>query len=773
MKWNNKFTGGLFFILLLGSACTDVQEEMEINRPDKQGKNVRLTITTQPLQVSGTITRSEGEGMELALGDSGEAATRAIEEDQVANICVFQFEGTKEASTAVLKEKTYLDYWVDDIGVNLASSTSSFLYVCANVGDITKDLTVGRSTFQDLMNASYTILNGHTAFDRLLPMSGCSDEFDTGTLADNIVVPLIRMVAKVTFVYDLSALSAGAAFNVTGVKLRNVPKHIKYYPDSSSDANVDTYIGVPVAGQTATYTWFVPENMAGTPQNTVSYWTERFIKNAPLYATYIELTGNYTTNGGDTYETTYVVYLGDGIDMDNYDVVRNHHYKVTSKIKGANLADHRVTIDTNLSADGLANCYLAGKDNHRYRFNGSIRGNGNSEDYATAMYGLRMIPDEGVDITGITQAFVVWETTNGLIRNVQWDAASGCVKFETGEAKGNAVIAVANRTDDILWSWHIWRTDNVDLATLNERHTLTIETNTLRPWYEEMEGVGIGKGSKRSLVIMDRNIGSAFDGALDIDDCNGEYCLHYQFGRKDPFPGGTEYGNAYRVGGDVTLYGHRPRAEASYTIYDKISSPQTGAMAAILAAIKNPEVFYGYSAEYANWIWGADAGTNDLKISNCLWGDDNRLVSEDYSTVDPDPWDGKKTIYDPSPAGWRVAPSDTWTGILKENVTSFGQHIRPANVYMVGDWASVYDRPRLGGSVYFNNHMDVTTFLPASGRREPGGYLAYVGYGIYCWFSCPSKEGDTRGDMADIGPTTNVVYSSTRATGLCVRCVRE
>ena len=781
MKRNNKFLYGLFSLLLLCSACTDVQDRMETTGPDEQVKTVVLMITSRPLQTSGTTTRSEGKGMDVILGDNGEVVTRAVVEDKIDNLCVFQFEGTKEASTAKLKAKTYFSGLKDKtVKVDLVLSKSCFLYICANVGNITTGFTVGSSTFQNLKDASYAISKGQDSFSSLLPMSGCSDVFNTVNIPGNIAIPLIHMVAKVTFVCDWSTLPTGATFTITSAKLRNVPKSIKYYLSTVANNNtsVDTYIGTKtenVQAKTTTYTWFMPENKGRIPQKSVTKWTDRYVKNAPLYATYIELTGNYTpTSGGDTYVATYMVYLGNGTNMNNYDVERNHHYKVTSKIKGINTVDLRVTIETDLSADGLANCYLAGKDNHWYRFNGLVMGNGNSKDYASTIYpGLKMLPDAGINIAGVTKAFVVWETADGLIKEVKWDSDSGCVKFETGTAKGNALIAVANSKNEILWSWHIWRTDNVDLAALNTRYTLTIKTNTARSWYTALAGVGTSKGRIRSLTLMDRNLGSAFNGDLDIEDCKGAYCLHYQFGRKDPFPAGTVYKTiGGQLDGDVLLYGYSVTGEkVSFTIFDKKSlAPGISAMSTILNTIKNPEKFYVSTTSCYNWISTAAVSSNDWKISNCLWGDENKIggfVNDGY--MDPEPWDGQKTIYDPSPAGWRVAPADVWTGIIKKDLNKWIA-IPVDNLYLSGNWSS---GDPWGHRVYFNGVQGVTTFLPASGYRDNGGVLYGAGISGAAWVSSPAGQSNVLGGGLFFSSTLSVESGSNRGNGFPIRCVRE
>ena len=780
MKRNNRFIIGLFTFLLLASACTDEQEDITGGKPDVQGKTVGLTISSQPLKGNGAFTRASGDGMDISLGGETEASTRAVNEEDIKNICVFQFEGIKEASSAVLKAKTYLSDLVDKkVEISLQPSTQSFLYVCANVDNITGSYVVDSSTFQDLIDASLAIENGQGDFSSLLPMSGSSAVFNSNTTTD-IAVTLTRMVAKVTFTCDLSKLPSGATFSITSAKLRNVPTKANYYQSAGSDAiaDVETYVGVGTenaVAKTTTYTWYMPENRKGTG-SAVSDWTERIEKNAPLYSTYIELVGNYTASaGGETYEATFVVYMGNATDKDNYDVERNHHYQVTSAIKGINLADQRVTIDTNLSADGLANCYLASKDNHWYRFNGAVRGNGNSEDYAQATYSLPMLPDGGVSITGVTKAFVVWETSEGLINKVEWDAASSCVKFKTGEAKGNALIAVSDGTN-ILWSWHIWRTDGVDLAELNKRYVLDIETNTNRAWYTGgTVNAGADAGRVRPLRIMDRNLGAAFAGDIDSEDFKGAYSLHYQFGRKDPFPGGNTYSTTSGlVNGDVTLYGYGTGSKATFTIAaKKATAPGGNAKSTILNTIQKPEVFYMCSPTPYNWISTASVGSNDWKISNCLWGDENTMNGAlNAGFMDNKPWDGKKTIYDPSPYGWRVAPADVWTGIANTTITSWIS-IPIANIYKTSNWSS---GAPWGHTVYFNNKAaDSKTFLPASGYRHYGeGTLYNVGTDGYGWLSSPGGQSSVYGSYLSFNSgSLGVAGENGRAIGFPVRCVQE
>ncbi len=777
MKRNHIFITGLTLFLLLAWGCSDGQEEIPSDGGDVKKQEVNLILTSLPLQGSGTVTRSVSRVMDISMGGVPEAGTRATDESKIENLCVFHFAGESEgSSTAKLISKNYVSNSSDGttVPVALTPSVQGFLYVCANVGDITANFLVSSSTYQDILDTSLSI-SGQDVFSTSLPMSGCSELFKIEKTTDGVNIALTRMVAKVTFNCDLSTLPNGDTFEITSAKLCNVPQTAKYVSEEkTSTVEVNSYVGIGTlntAAKTTTYVWYMLENKRGNNTDAKS-WTERIEKNAPIGASYIELTGNYTPSGGVVYGATYVIYLGNGTSYTNYDVERNHHYKITSKIKGTNLADLRVTTDTNLSADGLANCYLAGEDEHWYRFNGTVRGNGNADDYAYKMYGLKMLPADGVNIvsTSISDAVVIWETTEGLIKSVEWDESSGCVKFQTGTAKGNALIAVRNTAKEVLWSWHIWRTNGVDLATLNKEHTLDIKTNTERSWYQAIAPTA---ARKRSLIILDRNIGANFSGnAINIEDNKGVYCLHYQFGRKDPFPAGTTYNVNALCDGDVILYGYRTGAKTEYKILDKVEAASVAGSSAEHAleyTMKNPEIFLHKNSAPFNWIENATVSTNDWKISNCLWGDENLLPITDtnsYIFIDPEPWDGGKTIYDPSPAGWRVASSDIWTGITvtdsKWELLQFSSEI-----YKDGNWNNGY-------WVYFNNNQSIKTFFPGSGYRGLNGRLGYAGISGYNWYSSPAGINNAYGCYLCFNSSiVRVVSMSDRAYGFPVRCVKE
>ena len=149
---------------------------------------------------------------------------------------------------------------------------------------------------------------------------------------------------------------------------------------------------------------------------------------------------------------------------------------------------------TDLSAEGTANCYMisaAGK----YKFK-AVQGNSD------------------VTVGNVKKTEVLWETfgtdvmpnVGDLVAEVGYK--NGYVYFSTPEtfANGNASIAVRNSKDLILWSWHIWCTEE--------------------GWIDQVYANNAG-------TMMDRNLGATSATPGDV----GALGLLYQWGRKDPFMG--------------------------------------------------------------------------------------------------------------------------------------------------------------------------------------------------------------------------------------------
>ena len=154
-----------------------------------------------------------------------------------------------------------------------------------------------------------------------------------------------------------------------------------------------------------------------------------------------------------------------------------------------------LSLYTDLSAEGTANCYLIqGAGNYKFK---AVQGN-----------------LEDATVGNVKKVEVLWETfgtdvmpnVGDLIASVGYQ--NGYVYFSTpAEFKnGNASIAVRNSKDVILWSWHIWCAEE--------------------GWSDHVYANNAG-------TMMDRNLGATSATPGNI----GAFGLMYQWRRKDPFMG--------------------------------------------------------------------------------------------------------------------------------------------------------------------------------------------------------------------------------------------
>ncbi|MGN0189234.1 MAG: fimbrillin family protein [Candidatus Cryptobacteroides sp.] len=159
---------------------------------------------------------------------------------------------------------------------------------------------------------------------------------------------------------------------------------------------------------------------------------------------------------------------------------------------------------TDLSADGTANCYLISQAGD-YKFktvlgntDGTV-GNVKSVEVLWESFGTNVMPNVGDLITSVSYK-------------------DGYVRFSTPEtfANGNAVIAVRNSTGTILWSWHIWCSEE--------------------GWQEHIYNNDAG-------TMMDRNLGATASATWNSKSLG----LCYQGGRKDPFLGSSSYSSSVQA----------------------------------------------------------------------------------------------------------------------------------------------------------------------------------------------------------------------------------
>lgn len=391
---------------------------------------------------------------------------------------------------------------------------------------------------------------------------------------------------------------------------------------------------------------------------------------------------------------------------------------------------------TNLSMrEGLpvtANCYIVSTVG-QYSFWADVIGNGDPglllEESLSPLQPLNHRFHTTSSAISPASAALLWQDVPDLITNVAY--SGGKVTFTASAGKGNAVIAVYDNADPaatgarILWSWHIWCTDAPENDTYTNR-------------------------ASRTFTVMDRNLGATSKTPATVS-AKG---LLYQWGRKDPFPSSSSIDD----NNEPTLYNAAGTGSTSLiTLRDNSSSVGT-----IAYSIQHPTSFIkGVAASSFDWYWGGGAGP--AQRNNYLWG--NPTGYNYAGTIPPTP---QKSIYDPCPPGYKVAPLDTWTGFT----TSGGNTTSTINFCVIGDWD-------YGWNFECNGSDAVGTWYPASGYRYYGsGSFDEVGANGYYWSSSPGSNGSERAGslyfhQSYTFTSTSYTYplsSRDRASGCSVRC---
>ncbi len=362
-----------------------------------------------------------------------------------------------------------------------------------------------------------------------------------------------------------------------------------------------------------------------------------------------------------------------------------------------------VTITPIQTVINTANCYIVVPGGN-LKMPVNIKGNGGN----VAGTGLSTTHTAG-------SVGILWQTEPGLIILRDFNISAQTVKITAGSSSGNAVIANydgPNATGNILWSWHIWVTDyNPDSSPVANGNIYTYN----------------------NYIWMDRNLGATTATPANVNTLG----LYYQWGRKDPFPGPSDYKDI-----PDSSYSSLPIYDASGTQLTEgaptggtgINSVVVSESNNLLNSIRKPMTFY-----YNNVNLPYDWLTNTSFHNPLLWGGGNT----DTPT--------NKTIFDPCPPGWRVPAwrngTSPWDGFTVDTFP----------------WSNY-------GRIY----TVANTYYPASGyRHRASGTFDYVERRGYCWSASvpkPSQQFYSLHFEYDRVSLTTAHYS---ANGFPVRCVRE
>ena len=345
-----------------------------------------------------------------------------------------------------------------------------------------------------------------------------------------------------------------------------------------------------------------------------------------------------------------------------------------------------------------ANCYVATEPQTRYIFNPMVGGSNT--------------PLETAEVK------LLWQTSSHLIKYV--DFRDGVASFYIDEDKdnegkvtpGNALLGAYNADGEIIWSWHIWVTNNNPAD-----NTMVIGDATM----------------------MNVNLGAELNsnGSTDGDVIYKSYGMYYQWGRKDPFVGPKDY----KFTGNVDDY-----------IYDNIG--------------------YNLYLHYADST--AEQGTIEWATANpmtLIKGAKDNAYSWLYDGRDDELWGaGNKSEYDPCPAGWRVADASVFENltISDEYDTMALSELKSRYGLMLTDGTSNYFFTAQGRRNYLDCRLDIfnsNATLPAPWSGYYWTTTTDDAKAIALYFDLNTNTRTWNGFDSK--------YPMQRANALPVRCVRN
>ena len=422
-----------------------------------------------------------------------------------------------------------------------------------------------------------------------------------------------------------------------------------------------------------------------------------------------------------------------------------------------------------------ANCYVVNAAG-TYKLplvygNAIVNGRTNSPAYSDSHFvDYNDKPINGPWISGTPKdATLVWSDGFYMFKDVKLSADKKYLIFTIDQdyiQQANAVVAVRDAGDNIMWSWHIWVTER----DINQTHkvddwsngaTYDMMSSNLgwvdgkQVYYDPREFKFTFKqkktGEEKTMTVT--QVGETFD----YKDAGSTY---YQWGRKDPI---------------VAL---KNRDKTGVNDYRRLDTPtddylyktQPGWVTSA-DGIRHPNVYYVQNATHSYTAWLTDAA-----YSPKLWNVDG---TEKYIWVES----SRKTVYDPSPKGFKVPVPRAFSVFVNgyDESGNVGGSLNGNVLPAPDDYQyEVYPKKdKVGTKIPFT----------ATGQRSnrsdlgsgPGSLWAM--YGVYYWTNAAKKNGesysfviryeDENGDGEQEVHISSIGFSGTQTMARPVRCIKE
>lgn len=359
-------------------------------------------------------------------------------------------------------------------------------------------------------------------------------------------------------------------------------------------------------------------------------------------------------------------------------------------------------------------------------------------------------------------ACLVWSDGFYMFENIHLNKDKTMLIFTLNKEymqQANAILAVRDDQGRIMWSWHIWVTER----SLDVTHRLQdgLGSNVA---YEMMQ-CNLGWVDGKMVYYNDRNLkfkftqtGSGYIEEMTVNQAGNAFdykdvgSTYYQWGRKDPMVALRNW-NTYRFE-DYRLHETGDPKYAYNIAPGDVSIGET---------IQNPNIFYLKNND-TDWLKGT--------ISS-LWDNSSGNSSDKQTSV--------KTIYDPSPRGYKIpvprafsvfvnGDSGTLNGYLFNDDLHNKYRVHPERNGSGGDIPLTATGQRA-------DRANLEAYQQGGPMSTPGGLWAM--YGVYYW-SCVQSSNPAaayslciRNDWGSSNPTYTYLFGGSKTMARPVRPIKE
>ena len=452
----------------------------------------------------------------------------------------------------------------------------------------------------------------------------------------------------------------------------------------------------------------VDEN-GGTVSSTIkSYYQDYYGTQTAIgwTATYSVDDGTETSTTGDIVTS----FTANGTGNSNYSMTVEKSYPISDPSSNSHTYTLRNKdlqgaesnpINLAGSSETTANCYIVSAPGY-YKIP-LVYGNGlkNGANNSASLVGGTFVNHAGTPITTPyikdyatpANAVIVWQDAYHLVHpsSLQISSDNKYLSFQVPQqyiCQGNCVLAVRDASNTILWSWHIWVTDQNMATVSTDNGGITYyfmpvalghcDSDTRNQLYHSIiVNISQKNSENKKKLHINQSAGNGIQ-SLDVS------APFYQWGKKDPsrpvlitnswkqLYDNSEYPNVTMDGG--YLVGQETLAEG----------------------IKTPYLHYHY--DKADWC--STTHYNLWNVGNTVFGND--YLNTNLQVV--------KSIYDPCPVGFRIPEENAFSGFSKhEFAGNYYQLIDGNNWYCYGQyWQGVLNNVGTNGHYWSAGPVDNT-----------------------------------------------------------------